>query len=80
MALRLGHATPEAFTEVTVSRGVEESILRHLIEGRLPTPRRDEAENPGVHGDGLILEPEGVAREVYSYLSNGSILAVEVEN
>lgn len=86
-AHRLGHPRPQAFRDIRVCVGVAEDIYRMLERGRVPHPleiknslRSDDNEGsvPRISDVGLLSSEGGGARGVYSILSDGACLAVEL--
>jgi hypothetical protein len=82
----LGHPEPGAFRDVRVFAGIESGVLSQLRDGRLPAGRpfglRHEGrpEKSPIPPFGILPgeEPGGPARGLYSRMSDGSFLAVEM--
>ncbi len=86
---RLRHPNREAFGQLRVFVGIEENRFRELAGGRLPrraVPQSDQGSTSEGEGQQISTvtgflpsrEYPGEARGVYSLLSNGALLAVEI--
>lgn len=86
-ARRLRHPRPEVFDRIRMFTGLSSNLFRQLTKGQIPGSflleesfSRNEPEQPFHPRSGALPDPEkpGIARGVFSVLSNGSCLAFEV--
>ncbi|MGQ0643789.1 MAG: hypothetical protein ACT4P6_23820 [Gemmatimonadaceae bacterium] len=87
---RIKHPNPEALTSVRIFVGLHRAYFHDLLAGRLPPkqtlPSRDDvdtgfrSEQAPKNRNGFIVNRDapGEARGVFSLLSNGSLLTVEL--
>jgi hypothetical protein len=83
VATRLGHPAPESFRGVRIFRGLDEDLYRVLSEGSLPSEdgsTRERGEIAMRATAGAVYGERGAARGVYSHLSDGAVLAVDLDS